>query len=434
MNHLYIAFICCVLLVIISIKVSKNILSPEAIFLFVFLFSIICAIYSSSLWGFTMSRKTFFILLLGFAFFLFIALISKFNNKKSAILDNYKLKPIKIKGIHIIIFTIIYLLSSFVYVLYLCKTVNTYNLFEVGSIYRNMSILDGIQIPLIARLCLNVLRGVSTVLVCVIINNYLTKSFKNNHSIYLLFLITIYVFITLISGERISLLRVISFFILAYSVFSQRQNGFKKIESFKLIFTLIIVLSSVLFLFSTIRHFVGRSSELNLFDYISLYAGGPIYNINHAVNRIEKPTYNGHYTFLGFYNNLARLGVGEIKSVHRDVIRIESKHLYLGNVYTCFYDYYIDYGLVGVIVLISIYSFIINKLFLNAKYNLKKPFFSCVLYVFFGTTLFFVSFTEQFFSSYFAFSSFILIFIILVTIYILSLSNDNNGTYKVKLF
>jgi len=392
-----------------------------------------CAIYSSNLWGLVMSKKTFDVLFLGIVLFLIVGFVAKFNNKKRKEINIYKPKPITIKNIHLIILTILYIVSSVTYVYCLCKTVNVYNVLEVGNIYRNMSLINGTQVPLIARFCLNIVRGMSTVLVCVVVNNYFAKCFKQNHGIYLLFLILIYIAITLISGERTSLLRMISFFILAYSIFYQRENGFKKMKSIKTIFILLVVLISVLFLFSSIRYFVGRSSKLDLIDYISLYAGGPIYNFNHFINNDEQPTYDGHYTFLGIYNNLARLGVGEIKSVHREVIKIENKKLFLGNVYTCFYDYYKDFGLIGVIILISIYSLIINKLFINAKYNLKRPLFSCVIYVFFGTTLFFVSYTEQFFSSYFAFSSIVLIIVIIITIFIISINKEENNTCKIKL-
>lgn len=432
MDYLTLLLFLSFVLLILCIKVSGNLLSPGSIFMFVFVFSISCAYYSKDTWDFVMSAKTFFTILAGMLTFLVVAFFVNSKRPKNNI--NYEPKEIKLSNLKILILYLFYIVCSSIYLYFMCKEVNTFNLLQAGSIFRNLSRELIVEVPLIARLCLLGLRCVSTVLCCVVINNYFVNRLKRKREYHLIFLIIMYVVLTILTGERTSMLRIIGVLVLAFCIFYQRKYHFRKLGSLKIITTCSICVFLLLILFSYIRYFVGRTSELNFLDYISFYAGGPIYNLNYAINNFVKPTYDGYYTFLGVSNNLARLGFGIVRSVHREIVIIASKKIFLGNVYTCFYDYYMDFGLFGMIVLIGLYSYIINKMYIMAKFSIKNTFIKTVIFIYFGTTLFFVSFTEQFYSSYIAISTVESLVLIIITVWFLSAKFSVNKNFICKFF
>lgn len=413
---------------------SKDIFSPVSIFIAVFIFALFCAHYSQDIWGLNLSLDTFKVLLTGVLSFIIPAFIISIKYLKSdkkipkTIEEN---KYIKIGLGKSFIISSVFFVLSIIYMYFLIRISGTSNILKVGSVYRNLSVISSVQIPMVARLSMIILKTISIVLVCVLVNNLFTSHKKIIDNINIIIPIMIYILLTILSGERASTLRIFAIFILSYGIFWSRKNKFKSSLSLKNIVYIGIIAIALLYSFSAIRFFVGRKSELNLFEYISLYAGGPIYNINHYVNNYRGPSFTGDSTFIGAKNNLARLGLGEVKSIHRRTVTISSRSLYLGNVYTCFYDYYNDFGLIGVIILVAIYSIFINELYYKSRYANDRKILKNIMYVFFGSTLFFCAFTEQFYTSYFSISTIESIIIIYLFYWIICAERVFQYKYKI---
>ncbi len=413
---------------------SKDIFSPVSIFVAVFIFALFCAQYSQDIWGLNLSFDTFKVLLIGILSFIIPAFIISIKYLKSSkripetIEEN---RFIKIDIGKSFVISSVFLILSIIYMYYLIKISGTSNILKVGSVYRNLSVISGVQIPMIARLSMIILKTISIVLVCVLVNNLFTSNKKIIDNINIIIPIIVYIILTILSGERASTLRIFAIFILEYGIFWSRKNKFKNSLSLKNVIYIGIIAIILLYSFSAIRFFVGRKSELNIFEYISLYAGGPIYNINHYVNNYSGPSFTGDSTFIGIKNNFARLGLGEVKSIHRSTVTISSRSLYLGNVYTCFYDYYSDFGIIGVIILVVIYSIVINELYYKSRYANDKKILKNIMYAFFGSTLFFCAFTEQFYTSYFSISTIESIVIIYLFYWIICAERVFQYKYKI---
>ena len=419
---------------IASLVISGDVFSPVCIFCLMFLFSSFCALYSTDKWDFSMSAATLWALSLGvLSFFIPSVLLQIIANKKRDSLIsakgkesceerhfNPKCELVKITKSKTVFIVVFFVICVAVYFFFLSRAVGgRVGLLKIAAVYRAELVAGETQISFIGRLSLLIIRAIANVLICIVINNILSTKGIGNHSIPLLLCCLGYVLVTILSGERTSALRFIGICVLSYSILWQRNTYYKRLVNIKYIIASVLGAFIILYAFSAIRFFVGRSSQLDIFDYISMYAGGPIYSFDRFINSFTQPTYTGTRTFVGLHNNLARLGFGELSSIHRDTVVIRSLGIYIGNVYTCFYDYYLDYGPLGMIMLVACYSCIINGMYNRAKYAENRALLKTIDYTFLSTTLFFVSFTEQFFSSYITISTMEYFIILRLTYYYL---------------
>lgn len=423
-----------VILLIISYIFSKNVFSPSCIFCAMFIVSVVFANYAADGWNFQLSKKGFFILICGIISFVISSLLIHLLMEKRAKKINYISSLTNVSEIHIFTSALVPLVIMFIamalfYYLSLCRITGTSGL-DVASSYRNMSRANEIEMGTIGRWILNILRASSTTVVVVLVNNHFSKSLLKNHGIVLVSLVLIYVMLTLLSGERTSVIRIIGVAVLSFGVFWKKKNP-RKVFPIKYLLFGILLFIGILYGFSAIRFFVGRSSQLDVVDYIAFYFGSPIYNFDYGVNNLAYLEGNKGHTFLGLANNLARLGIGDITSVHRLNVTSSSLHIFFGNTYTCLFDYYADFGLVGMIILMAVFGGFITFLYCSALHEKRIYIYKTVMYSFFGTTVFFAAFTEQLYSTYIAINTLIMIVTIYVTIRFLKTKRISSLIYKI---
>ncbi len=413
-----------ILFLIISYSKTKDLFSPSCLVCTMFLFCSVFAYYASEDWSFTMGEFSFELLIMGLSSFLIVSFATDYffrhlNQKKrincSDIVPYYG--PFKINKFFVG-FIFVFFLMAAMYYFYSLVSVVGLNGFTMASSYRELMRSANFETGILTNISLYILRACSTVFTYIIVNNVFYKEFRVNKEAVLLFCVVIYSVLTLLSGERTSIVRIIGVAVLAYSIVWQRAN-YHKIIPIKTIFVGILSFIAILYVFSAIRYFVGRSSELELIDYLAFYFGTPIYNFDYGISNNALLIENSNHTFIGLYNNLARLGFGEAESIHRTNIVDNFNHIFFGNTYTCLYDYYVDFGTAGMTILMSFYSFIITWLYNSAVYAKRYVAFKGVIYIFFGTTMFFVAFTEQFYGTYIAFSSIVMLTIMSMILFLL---------------
>lgn len=297
----------------------------------------------------------------------------------------------------IVPFLIVFFGLVLFYYYMMCQVTGTSGL-NVTTVLRNNK---NVEMNALGRISLTILRALSTAVCVILVNNYFAKSFKKNYGIVLCLCVITYVFLTLLSGERTSMVRIIGIVFISFGVFWKRKNPRKTFPVRHLAIGLLIFVG-ILYAFSAIRFFVGRSSQLELVDYIAFYFGSPLYNFDYGINHSYYLDANNGHTFLGLVNNLARLGIGEVTSVHRVNISNSSLGIFFGNTYTCMFDYYADFGIIGVIVLMAIFGIFITYMYCSAMYSSKNTIYKTAVYTFFGTSVIFAAFTEQFYGTYIA--------------------------------
>lgn len=408
-----------IVLLIVAYAFSKNIFSPSCIFCMMFIMCISFASYAAEGWQFQLSAKGFFVLACGVISFVASSLFVNYllhHHKRTVYRDAspYVASEVHIGRTILIPFTLLFFSMAFYYYFSLCKVTGVSGA-NVASAFRNMSRANEIEMGIVGRWTLNILRGISTAIVVMLVNNYFSKSFFHNHGVILAICVMIYISLTLLSGERTSVIRIMGVAVLSFGVFWKRNNPNKVFPIKYLIFGILLCIG-ILYGFSAIRFFVGRSSQLDFIDYIAFYFGSPLYNLDYGVNNPDYIIGNKGHTFLGITNNLARLGLGNITSVHRMNITSDSLHVFFGNTYTCMFDYYADFGISGVIILMALFGIIITYLYCLALYAKELNIYRTVIYTFFGTAVIFAAFTEQIYGTYIAINTLIVIMAIVVTI------------------
>lgn len=410
-----IAFIIALLLVLIlSLIISKDLLAPTSILCLVFVFATACALYNTEKWAFSLTFGSLKLLLAGVLSFAVAAAFVRFFTVKR--INSYisiaqsnthmKVEPVGISPIQAYLAVLVFVALIALYFFYLRNTVGGFVQFnDIAYAFRRGSSDGTMELPFVARLAWNILRGLSIVTVYVLVRNTMAKRLFQNHGLVLIGCIILYGFVGLMSGERACVMRLVALTVIIWGVYWKRLHPTHANITLKTLVIAVVGFLLVLYGFSAIRFFVGRTMDFAPIDYISYYAGVPIYNFNYAISLNVPPSMDGAMTFLGLHNNVARVFGGEIVSVHRTYVVNTVVNLSMGNVYTFMYDYYHDFGVIGIIALTVIYSVIINGLYTIAIYRNRDSAWLTCLYAFVGTTLCFVGFTEQFFSTYIAFTT-----------------------------
>lgn len=193
------------------------------------------------------------------------------------------------------------------------------------------------------------------------------------------------------TGAIFSVISLFPIFVIKYRKNTRRKHLKKKYIF--LFFTIVVIL---MFSFQWIGELIDRKLDgINLWEYISIYIGAPILNLDFFIQEPHSsPEIWGYNTFATQIRYLrGRLRMG---SHHFDLpFRSVNGHN-LGNVYTTFYAYIYDFGIIGMIILTSIMAIVIQQLYKKAKNDINHEkgitlsiltfacLFTCVAFSFFS--------------------------------------------------
>ena len=182
-----------------------------------------------------------------------------------------------------------------------------------------------------------------------------------------------------------------------------KNNGFK--ISKKAIFRIIAIPVILLFLFPKLTYMVGRNVNTTNTYYLAIYCGAEIKNLDLYLqeygNSVKTDKHN--MTFKNLVDWLGpKLGYKDTYKFDQPFRSINGNTL--GNVYTTFYSYIYDYGYMGMIVLVSIMSFICQFVYEKCKSlkELSKPSIWILIYGYIFGTLVLVFYTNRFYEQVFS--------------------------------
>ncbi|MEW4410961.1 O-antigen polymerase [Clostridium sp. AN503] len=209
----------------------------------------------------------------------------------------------------------------------------------------------------------------------------------------------------ILTGSRGNSLQMFVSIIIIYIIILNK-NQLSKAKKFKTLVKILLILVVLLLLFETIAGLIGRDNSLALNDYLSVYIGAPIKNLDIFLETgykrndlwggdtfqtqiqwvsekvgwiIEKKTINVEYTYLNGYN--------------------------LGNVYTAFKDYYNDFGYVGIIFCNGFIAFFLQYLYEKIKMkkfiyrNTMSVSFELLIYAYLFFAMAFTFFSNKFYEA-----------------------------------
>lgn len=169
----------------------------------------------------------------------------------------------------------------------------------------------------------------------------------------------------------------------------------------------VIVLAVVVVLLFVRFGAVGRdTSAYGFMDYLAIYCGAELLNLDIFLNASDwfEPTVHGWVTFgstLGWIGDHLNIAPWQYHPNPMDILPYQSINGHdLGNVYTCFYSYILDFGYLGILFCVVPMALISQIVFEKAK----GVFFSprrdmwIVLYGFIAVQLLMSFFSDKFYS------------------------------------
>jgi oligosaccharide repeat unit polymerase len=255
---------------------------------------------------------------------------------------------------------------------------------DIGELYRKTNLVS---------------NSVPYVILFVLINNiYYFKRFNLLQS----FSVLLLAIQTVLTGGRSGLFLMFTFVIIELAIISFRK-AFIKGVGLRIFVRITIVVIITGFALILVMKIMGRSLPSNLAEYIFVYFGAPIDNLDNYIAR-GAPTVHtdvpGEYTFNGIYRYFYDKGmlnsIGRVTDVLPFVSSSNGKNE--GNVFTMFYFWLIDFGFVGLFPLMLVYSFSYIYVYRSIYKNYQGKFnYSLFIYAYIINSLIMSPFSNRFF-------------------------------------
>lgn len=203
------------------------------------------------------------------------------------------------------------------------------------------------------------------------------RQFSRN-TIPTIILFCIIIVISITTGGRTACFGYIFISISSYIILNFRhgQDIFKDSKSIACIcFIALLVLVTFRYLA------IGRTTNNTLYDYLSIYLGSEIRNLDYFVNTPTKHHIDlwGGMTFIRSYNYLGVKFDLQDWIYPLDLPYLQANGHSTGNVYTTFYAFLYDFGIVGVIVLTTIMAAISSSVYYIVH---NTPNENCIMFEF----------------------------------------------------
>lgn len=383
---------------------KRNIMNPINILSIGFLVGALALYYAKDDWNVSLENKTVFILILGtivycigvlFAEFIVDAFFSESSLEKR----NYLESRLSSNSVLIIALIIVEIIVTLVVYKYIMEFSGATSLSDAISYYRDTLMSANanlVQFPGWLNQMMKVTMAGSYVSLFIFMYFRLVRGEKE--SWVLVIPIIVYMVQSLLMGGRLQLIRVMLFtLICAYFLTMYKSKSSNKANHFVIASSkwLIIILP----FFYLIKGFLGRTSSDTFLTYIARYLGGPIecfdlYIKGHYFSSHLK----GQETFASIYQLIT--GKGDIQSLTFRWMQ-SPNGIWVGNVYTGYKRYFVDFGITGVFVLLFLLGLIFGYMYFVILRSIKRrnlAGYVLMCYGFFAYSIFFEFFDDTFFS------------------------------------
>lgn len=402
------------------ITTGKDITSPSFLFIAPFVAASICAFAYSKDWDLQMHLSTFFVL--GFGCFLFALICSIVHStvgvriRKRGINTSIKSKEvsayqfvINVKATKVIPIIIFQLLSIFVVSSSMRTAVARYGIsgdfVNIMYWFREYHLFSDNEVTLSSLASNMRLASIafSYIWIYIICNNYVLKQ-KNKNLILMLLSVLLGIANSVILGARGEAIQIIVAVYIIFCLLKRKYNNWKPDIKFKQIFITGIVAMALLLSFKASGDMLGRNvvanASISAIDEVAKYLGAEIKNLDIYLQQRETwpETFPGSQTFGQMLSWIGyRVGVDWDIEIYLPFQKVNG--ISLGNVYTAFYAYIMDFGYIGFIILTSLFAFIAQLLYeyiseekktqiINFRIILNSYMLFLVIFSFFGERFF----------------------------------------------
>ena len=385
MNVLIILLCGLVFLLLLSFWLSHyNFFSPSFIICVMFTFGCILALYAKTSWDISdniFSYDATWIILGGISIFIIFEQFARSIYCKKITNNIGNTGRIIVKKWKFIILILFELIAVATYSLSVFKYVRVngfsggFDIVKIAEFNHNLSFFDTKKggIPLLVRVMHEAACAIMYVSIYVFLNNVVLCKDKVLMNLKYILPIVFWLPEVAVSSSRSSILRIFGSIILMFYIMLNRRSKWKsKRRNIKKIIRIsITVLIVILFAFYLAAYtgVIGRSADKNLLDYIIVYMGAPIIHFNQFITSPPpSASYFGQETFSGLNSLLMKLGI--INASHSRQLEIRTIiGIYRGNVYTFFRRPLHDFGLIGMLIVVGIISFIFSRYYYKNIWN-----------------------------------------------------------------
>lgn len=425
-----------IILIVISFIIgNKKLLNPVLYVYIGYLLMLLMSIYSCDKYNYNISNITYVIyMLLSLCIFCGFLIASKQNIKLKPLLINNKKVPEynkKISNRILFIFFIVQIITCILFILDFISIVgdeiSSQNLSDLINTFRVITIWgDSNGIIYSLSFVTSQMIKLSFIITLVVIY-YFIKNIKNMKVLNCVFTILNCIPIMLIKlmmGARFDFLVIIlySMCLIIYNYLNKKNM--KKI----IIISICFVFVAVSF-FMLSRFIVGRGVNVSFLDYLTMYFGDNLINLDVSISNGYNINGNGYYTFFGIFSVLSKFGYDFNISFFKPFVYLDG--VCVGNTYGGIYDYMLDFGIDGVIILGITFGYLITHIF-NSLNN-KKSIYNEIYLILFAR--YFYSFFLDNYNGYFFQQVFSLNFIVELILLIgimLVIQWDNRREQKVR--
>lgn len=206
-----------------------------------------------------------------------------------------------------------------------------------------------------------------------------------------------------LGGSRGPILEILASLLISFGIVYFFKTD-RKIFSMSKIIKVAIIIVIVGITFFAVLPLMGRNqTAVDENDVFTQYIGSQIYNLNYYVENIDKrSTFFCAETLKSLYNDIESiLGIqlGYKNGMVGNFFVFTNKGHNLGNVFTTYYNFYIDFGIIGVFIFTFFIGWISEKYFMSIKYNQSMVNYKLVIYIYMGASIAFSFFASRFFQN-----------------------------------
>ena len=358
MGIILVAFLMLIILIIFWRQNRFEITSPVFLFVTPFILCLLVAFFYKDEWLLDLHFNTGFVLVLGVLFFCLGTLcVNLLKPKKQEDNDfNYSNRITEIGFIKYFIFFIFLIFVLFYKYYSFANMAGTYDIPSMMTIMRRGTVNGGTDFSFSpVLLLLGGLSFASGFVLSLILAEKIVN-WKTDHKNWIIILLCIFVsiFTYLLGGARGGAYSIIGAFIYGLFASYYKKKHWKNRIPFKVVFFVLVALFIFMLEYKNLGMLMGKTylEDYTNQDYISVYIGAQIKNLDIAMQWDYKSKVFGQETFQTFVQFFSsKFGSGEYSSYSLYLPFNSTNGYDIGNVYTTFYQFYIDFGYVGVAIL-----------------------------------------------------------------------------------
>ena len=420
------------LLLSVNLFITRDIFSPSCVVCESFLLAYICSVLcsSSQTFIFLLDQKATLLMVVGLLLFSISSNITGMKKRKRSIDNVFLMSPSR--AIHcsktlILLFTMIQVSILGIFIIFYRRSVSQIlasNITSLLSSYRSINTYgEGLntRIPSIVTQLIKLSQAIAFICLYVYINNRIVYKYNNirmkwTKDIMLVIIAMLYLPFSILQGQRSSLMELVLFgfvvWYVLYKTYTTRESALHKLKTFRKILLFIVAVS---FGMIGLAFLLGRNvNYTNPILIIAMYLGRNMQVFNRLVETGVSTSSipSGGRTFFGIFKLLSQMGI--IRDFDSRYFFLDFSYINgysMGNTYTAFGRYYMDFGNIGCYIIPIIEGLIFGYLYKKAfQFSPRKRInFNLVIYALFSYSIFFYSLDGLLFSSYISLNYLIII-------------------------